>query len=86
VVGSDTARVTSARRVMLVLGGFWLATAVVPGWFIGGFLLIAITTFVLEARPTPWASGLLFVAFDLAWLAATVGIIRLVAHRQRRAR
>jgi hypothetical protein len=70
---------------MLVLGGYWLAAAIVPGWFIGGFLLMAITAVLLEARPTPWTAGLLFIAFDLAWLAATVGIIRLVVRRKRRA-
>jgi hypothetical protein len=75
---------TWARRVMLGLGGFWLATAVVPGWFVGGFLLMAITGVVLEARPTPWPAGLLLIAFDLAWLAATVGIMRLVVRRNRR--
>ena len=74
-----------ARRVMIVLGSFWLATVIVPAWLIGGFLLMAITAVVLEARPTPWAAGLLFVAFDLAWVAATVAIIRLVI-RKRRAR
>ena len=82
---SDNAIVTWARRVMIVLGSFWLATAIVPGWLIGGFLLMAITAVVLEARPTPWAAGLLFVAFDLAWVAATVATIRIVI-RKRRAR
>lgn len=68
---------------MIVLGSFWLATAIVPGWLIGGVLLMAITAVVLEARPTPWAAGLLFVAIDLAWVAATVAIIRIVMRKRR---
>ena len=80
---ADNAIVTWARRVMLVLAGFWFATAVVPSWFIGGFLLMTITALVLEAKPTPWAAGLLFVAFDLAWVVATVAILRLVIRKRR---
>ena len=77
---------TRARRVAVALGSLWLAVTVVPAWVIGGFLLVAITAVVLDSKPTPWAAGLLFVAFDLAWLAATIGIIRVVVNRRRRAR
>lgn len=75
-----------ARRVLAVLGGLWLATTIVPLWFIGGFLLVAITGVVLSAKPTPWGAGIFFLVLDLAWLAATVGVIRFVVRRKRGAR
>ena len=82
---SDNRGVTWVRRGMLVVGSFWLAIAVVPGWLIGGALIVGVTAVVLEARPTPWAAVAVLVALDLAWVAATIGIVVLVVRRKRRA-
>lgn len=73
------------RRVVVVLGGFWLLTAVVPVWLIAGAFVISATGVVLESKPTPWTAGAVLVALDLAWATATVGAILLVVRRRRRA-